>query len=242
MTLILADCLPELRKMKSKCVDLVLTDPPYGIGYGTSRGTNSILRFFNPKSWDRSIPSATLFQEMLRVAPRQIIWGGNYFAHLLPPSNAWLVWYKNEGLPSLQYSDCELAWSSCGTKSKVFNCRHRGFVKDSKETLVAHPTQKPLEVMKWCVEQFSKPGDTILDPFMGSGTTGVACVLLGRKFIGIERDPDYVRIATRRIALEKLGQIKILQSFSPRPSRRGRLTALHHAPQQYSRAHCLGTV
>ena len=100
-----------------------------------------------------------------------------------------------------------MAWTSCSTKSKVFNCRHRGFLKDSKETLVAHPTQKALEVMKWCVELFSKPGDTILDPFMGSGTTGVACALLGRNFIGIERDPEYLDLAKRRIALAKLGQL-----------------------------------
>ena len=98
-----------------------------------------------------------------------------------------------------------MAWTSCGTKSKVFNCRHRGFVKDSKEELVAHPSQKALEVMKWCIELFSKPGDTILDPFMGSGTTGVACSMLGRHFIGIERDPEYWHMAKRRIALTNLG-------------------------------------
>ena len=205
MNLILADCLPELRTLKSNSIDLIVTDPPYGIGHGTARSASSILRYFTPKQWDTSIPSRDVFHEMLRVSSRQIIWGGNYFAHILPPSNAWLVWYKKDGLPSLQYSDCEMAWTSCGTKSKVFNCRHHGGVKDSKEPLVAHPTQKPLEVMKWCIELFSKPGDTILDPFMGSGTTGVACTLLDRRFIGIERDPEYYEMAKRRIALAKLG-------------------------------------
>ena len=141
------------------------------------------------------------------VSHRHVVWGGNFYAHLLPPSAGWLVWYKKDGLPSLQYSDCELAWTSCAIKSKVFNCRHAGFVKDSKETLPAHPTQKALEVMKWCLELFSKPGDLILDPFMGSGTTGVACALMGRRFIGIERDPEYLRMAMRRIALAKLGQL-----------------------------------
>ena len=149
---------------------------------------------------------AEVFQEMRRVSHHQTIWGGNYFAHLLPASNGWLVWHKNDGLPSLQYSDCEMAWTSCGTKSKVFNCRHRGGLKDSKETPVAHPSQKALEVMKWCVELHSKPGDLVLDPFVGSGTTGVACALLGRRFIGVERDAEYVQIAKRRIALAKLGQ------------------------------------
>ena len=207
MNLILADCLPELRKMSKKCVDLVLTDPPYGIGHGTARGANSIFRHFIAKPWDTSIPRTEVFDEMLRVGSRHVFWGGNYYAHILPPSNAWLVWYKKDGLPSLQFSDCEMAWTSCGTKSKVFNCRHHGGVKDSKEPLVAHPTQKALEVMKWCIELFSKPGDTILDPFMGSGTTGVACTMLGRHFIGIERDPEYWHMAKRRIALARLGQM-----------------------------------
>lgn len=192
--------------MKTRGIDLLLTDPPYGIGYAAG-WLPADSRQMQPKAWDSSVPSRDAFSEMLRIAERHIIWGGNYFAHLLPQSNGWLVWYKNDGLPSLQFSDCEMAWTSCGTKSKVFNCRHRGWLKDSKETLVSHPTQKALEVMKWCLELFSKPGDTVLDPFMGSGTTGVACVVLGRRFIGIERDPEYMRIATRRIALAKLGQL-----------------------------------
>lgn len=200
MNLILDDCLPRLKKMADKSVDLVLTDPPYGIRHARAR-RNSIFRHFTPKSWDNTIPSTELFREMLRVGRRHIIWGGNYYAHILPPTNAWLVWYKSDGLPSLQFSDCELAWTSCQTNSKAFNCRHRGGLKDSKETLAAHPTQKALAVMTWCLELFSKPGDTILDPFLGSGTTGVAAKLLDREFIGIERDPEYMTIASKRIAL-----------------------------------------
>ena len=204
MELILDDCLPRLKKMADKSIDLVLTDPPYGIRHARARGANSILRYFTTKSWDSKIPSTELFFEMLRVGRRHIIWGGNYYAHILPPTNAWFVWYKSNGLPSLQFSDCELAWTSCQTKSLVFNCRHRGGLKDSKETMVPHPTQKALEVMKWCIELSSKPGDTILDPFLGSGTTGVAAKLLGRNFIGIERDPEYMTIAAKRIALAHL--------------------------------------
>lgn len=205
--LILADCVSELRRMKSKSIDLLLADPPYGIGHGSQRSGSSIFRLFTPKQWDDAVPSTDVFHEMLRVARKHIIWGGNYFAHMLPPTNGWLVWYKMGGLPPLQFSECELAWTSCDGKSKVFNCRHRGYLKDSKETTVAHPAQKPLEVIKWCLELYSKPGDLVLDPFMGSGTTGVACTLMGREFIGIERDPEYMRMATRRIALAKLGQL-----------------------------------
>ena len=133
MKIVHGDCLPELRAMQSKSVALLLTDPPYGIGYGTTRGANSVFRHFIPKSWDHSIPSRELFQEMLRVGRRHIVWGGNYYAHILPPSNAWLVWYKKDGLPSLQFSDCEMAWTSCATKSKVFNCRHHGYEVSSRQ-------------------------------------------------------------------------------------------------------------
>ena len=85
MNLILADCLPELRKMSKKSIDLVLTDPPYGIGHGTARGANSIFRNFVPKAWDTSIPTTEFFDEMLRVGTRHIFWGGNYYANILPP-------------------------------------------------------------------------------------------------------------------------------------------------------------
>lgn len=124
--LILADSIPEIQKMKSECVDLVLTDPPYGIDFAKQSSTSCMGRG-TTGSWDSSIPTAAAFQEILRVAKRHIIWGGNYFAHQLPPSRGWLVWYKMDGLPPLQFSECEMAWTSCSTKSKVFNCRHRGF-------------------------------------------------------------------------------------------------------------------
>lgn len=199
-----SDCLPILRAMKTKSVDLIVTDPPYGIGFADQSPTSGLGRGAQ-KTWDNSLPSRAIFREMLRVGRRHIIWGGNYFAHMLPPSNGWLVWYKMGNLPPLQFSSCELAWTSCDTKPLVFSCRHRGFLKDSKEALVEHPTQKALEVMKWCIELFSKPGDTILDPFLGSGTTAVACVLLKRKFIGVEREAEYMQIARRRVALAHSG-------------------------------------
>lgn len=192
-----ADCLHVLRSMPTKSVDLIVADPPYGIDIA-SRGNVGGGRSFTTKRWDASIPSRAIFHEMLRVGKRHIIWGGNHFTFCLPPSRGWLVWYKKDGLPVHQFADCELAWTSIDMPAQVFNSRWGGFVRDSQEPRVAHPTQKALTVIKWCVS-FSKPDDLILDPFLGSGTTAIACIEMGRRFIGIERDQEYVALARRRV-------------------------------------------
>ena len=101
--------------------------------------------------------------------------------------------------PADTFADCEMAWTSFDKPAQVFNSRWRGIIRDSKEPRVGHPTQKALEVMKWCIASFSKPGDTILDPFLGSGTTAVAAKLLGRNYIGIEQDEEYVAMARERL-------------------------------------------
>lgn len=199
MEIIHAECLSILRGMPAKSVDLVCTDPPYGIGIMRGGHIGGGGQSFKEKAWDGGAPDHRYFDEMRRVARAQIIWGGNYFSDVLPPSRGWLVWWKIDGLPTGSFSDCELAWTSFDMPAQVMNSRWRGFVRDSKETRYPHPTQKSLEVMKWCVSTFSKPGDTVLDPFAGTGTTGVACALLKRTFIGIEQDREYVAIARERV-------------------------------------------
>jgi site-specific DNA-methyltransferase (adenine-specific) len=191
------DCLNYLRSLPDKAFPLILTDPPYGLGIA-KRGVIGTGKRFTPKSWDVT-PERAYFDEMRRVSEHQIIWGGNYFTRFLPASRCWLVWYKKDGLPRNSFADCELAWTSFNKNALVFNSRWAGFVKDSREPRVAHPTQKALEVMKWCVVEFSSPGDTILDPFLGSGTTAVAAKLLCRNFVGVEIDREYVAIAKDRI-------------------------------------------
>ncbi|SUS08827.1 Site-specific DNA-methyltransferase (fragment) [uncultured Defluviicoccus sp.] len=197
-TIIHGDCLKYLRALPDQSISLILTDPPYGLGIAKKGQIGSGKRF-TPKRWD-VLPPREVFAEMRRVSRHQVIWGGNYFTHYLPPSRCWLVWYKKDGLPKNSFADCELAWTSFNRNAAVFNCRWSGFVKDSREPRVAHPTQKALEVMKWCVAEFSQPGDTILDPFLGSGTTAVAAKLLLRRFTGIEIDREYVAIAHKRLA------------------------------------------
>lgn len=195
-----ADCLDVLKAMQDKSIDRLCTDPPYGLKLArTGRIGNG--NTFTPMAWDDEIPSSEIFGHMLRVSKQQIIWGGNYFTDHLPASRCWLVWHKKDGLPRNSFADCELAWTSFDRNAYVFNCRWAGFIKDSREPRTGHPTQKPLTVMKWCIEEFSKKGDTILDCFSGSGTTLLAAAQLGRNYIGVEREEEYIALIRARLAI-----------------------------------------
>lgn len=187
--LILGDCRDILPALGP--VDAVVTDPPYGIGEdgGKFRGRSGQKIKVLPKmGWDATRPTADLFPMLLAAGAEQIIWGGNYFADLLPPSKGWLYWQK---LMGGDFSDGELAWTSRDRALREFTCCPKG-----KGGL--HPTQKPVEVMLWSLTHVPN-AKTILDPFMGSGTTGVACAMTDRSFTGIEREPSYFDIACRRI-------------------------------------------
>ena len=133
--------------------------------------------------------------EIIRVGKNQVVFGGNYFSEYLPPSRGWLVWDK---VVRAKWPDGELAWTSFDKGLKIFQySRADAYINSIKEK--QHPTQKPIALMKWILENYTEEGDTIFDPFMGSGTTGVACVQTERNFIGCEIDPDYFKIAERRI-------------------------------------------
>ena len=206
ITLIHGDCLEEMKKMPDKSVDLVLTDPPYGKQWARGKHGIGELKTKNEKlenvSWDKTIPSKKVFNEIFRISKNQIIFGGNYFTDYLPPSNCWIVWDKLGELKlgkQIPFAHCELVWTSFKKTVRKYTLRSQGFIKDTKDARV-HPTQKPSELLKWIVRDFSKENDIILDPFMGSGTTGVACKELGRNFIGIEIAEKYYEIAQKRIA------------------------------------------
>ena len=192
-TLYLGDCrdiLPTLGK-----VDAVVTDPPYGIGKdGQKRttGGNGGRKAYEFLGWDASRPDVQTFALVLAAGCQHIVWGGNYFADLFPATGKWLVWDKGQ---RINQSDGELAWTSHNGALRIFELNRVALLTDGAE----HPTQKPVEVMKWSIQQLRPPADSIIDPFMGSGTTGVAAAKLGRKFIGIEREPKYFDIACRRI-------------------------------------------
>ena len=191
-TLYLGDCrdiLPTLGK-----VDAVITDPPYGIGKdGQKRttGGNGGRKAYDFKGWDAERPDRAIFDALLSLSDDIIIWGGNYFADILPATGKWLVWDKGQ---RINQSDGELAWTSWQGALRIKVLNRVELMTDGAE----HPTQKPLKLMRWCIDQTRNTG-TVLDPFMGSGSTGVAAVEMGRDFIGIERDPEFFEIARRRI-------------------------------------------
>lgn len=178
-------------------VDALITDPPYGINENSkkvaSRTNAAAAKDYGQFDWDKSAPPAELISLMREMSDWQAIFGGNYFA--LPPTSCWLVWDK---LNSGDFADCELAWTNWPKAVRKIQWRWNGMIRQGNEERF-HPTQKPLEVMKWAIDLCPK-AESILDPFMGSGTTGVAAVQLGRKFIGIERDERYFAVACERIA------------------------------------------
>ena len=189
-----ADCLDVLPTLGK--VDAVVTDPPYGIadvwkGGGSHGWASALAQTPERNSWDKTPATKAHIGAILAVSQEQIIWGGNYFE--LPVSRGWLAWVKPERGFSL--SEVELAWTNHDAVARVYECRRSDPDRE-------HPTQKPRELMMWCIQ---KTGGVVCDPFMGSGTTGVAAVSLGRSFIGIEIEPKYYAIARRRI-LEALAQ------------------------------------
>ena len=196
-TLYLGDCMEVLPTLGK--VDAVITDPPYGIDVGSmSLGAGKKVSGFSPFSWDKSAPSNDLLRQCIEKSLISIIWGGNYFK--LPPSGAWLAWDK---VQKFSGAEMELAWTNLNSPVRVFRMsRIEAYGAIEKD----HPTQKPIALMRWCIEK--TVAQTILDPFMGSGTTGVAAIQLGRKFIGIEKEEHYFDIACRRIEqAAKQGQL-----------------------------------
>lgn len=185
--------------------DATVSDPPYGISFvhgagGDGIGGGKYVSKFNgvPVTGDDEPFDPG---PLLRLAPVTVLFGANHFADKLPPASKWLVWDKRKGFTRNDFADCELAWTNIGGVARLINHYWNGMMRDSEKGVPrVHPTQKPIEVMRWVIEQIPPPATLILDPFMGSGTTGVAAVKLGRRFIGIEIEPKYFDIACRRIS------------------------------------------
>lgn len=191
-TVICGDSLEVMKQLPDKCIDLVLTDPPYGIGedggkYRDRKGGG--LRVLEKGNWDKERPSKEYFQEMMRVSKNQIIFGGNYFTDYLPVSRGWIYWGKKMGG---DFSDGELAWTSFDKVLKEFQLCNKMPGKQ-------HPTEKPKKLIAWILANWSSETDLIVDPFLGSGTTAVAAKQLGRNFIGIEISEKYCKIARERL-------------------------------------------
>jgi site-specific DNA-methyltransferase (adenine-specific)/modification methylase len=196
-TLYLGDCaeiLPTLDK-----VDAVVTDPPYGIGESAgknkSRSNLALAKDYGDDDWDISPISDDLIKSVVGAGRNAIVFGGNYYA--MPPTKCWLIWDKENG--ENDFADAELAWTNLNKAVRLKRYMWNGMLRANKEPRGDHPTQKPIGIMEWCISHLPEETQTILDPFMGSGTTGVACMNLQRKFIGIEREQKYFDIACKRI-------------------------------------------
>jgi DNA modification methylase len=197
----LGDCLEIMKDMPDKSVDLVLTDPPYGVG--RDKGFEGFGGFgkpiarkrFEQDDWDDKRPEKEYFDEILRIGKLIMIFGGNFFADILPQGTHWIFWDKLNTMPT--FGDGELIWTNSTRKSvKKFVREYNGLI--GKEEIRHHPTQKPVNLVRELIRAYCDDG-TVFDPFMGSGTTGVACKELGRNFIGIEIDEKYFEIAKKRI-------------------------------------------
>lgn len=181
--------------------DLLLTDPPYGIGRDGVKESHTMRKHGGRKAyefdgWDNEIPSAETFAAIFKATREQVIWGANYFTEYLPPRMGWLVWDKGQRIAQ---SDGELAFTSRDAALRIFTLNRVALMLDG----ASHPTQKPLALIKWCIGLFPDCR-SILDPFMGSGTTLAAAKEHGLRAIGIEREEKYCEIAANRLAQEML--------------------------------------
>jgi len=196
------DCLEFMQTMGDKSVDLVLTDPPYGIAMDKElhkKDGKYGYKDYGDTNWDVK-PDKKYFETIKCVSKNQIIWGSNYFIDYLYPTMGWLVWDK--GQRGFSLADGELAWTSFNKALRIFTLPRSKALKDGKR----HPTQKSLTVMIWCIRYadraLGQDVTTILDPYMGSGTIADACEKLGRQWIGIEISEKYCEIAAKRINTE----------------------------------------
>lgn len=209
------DCMQLMREYPDKYFDLAIVDPPYGMNiaattnYGESGGSDGRWNttkkdFHTAKDWDKNIPTAEYFAELKRVSKNQIVWGWNYFAMHFDNCPSYIVWNKEA---SGNYSDCELAWCSIKGTNKIFKWLWNGFRKQQPEERT-HPTQKPKQLYKWCLKNYAKEGDKILDTHLGSGTIALALDDMNKvdrmnlTLTGSEIDTEYYTEMIERIKNE----------------------------------------
>lgn len=206
------DCMEYMKTLPDKAFDLAIVDPPYGIGFDgntTVKGKSGKASTFTDKQhhikkeWDVSRPAAEYFAELQRVSKNQIIWGGNYFADLLPPRKGWIFWDKKiTNANNTNFSDGELAWTSfnCILRRFTYDWIGFGYLNNPQREKKIHPTQKPVALYEWILTHYAKPGDKILDTHLGSGSSRIAAYNLGFDFVGCEIDPDYFKAQEERFA------------------------------------------
>ena len=202
------DCMEGMKEIPDKYFDLAIVDPPYGVNMdkgftgadGFAGKGKAIKRTQYSGDWDKEPPNKKYFEELSRVSKQQIIWGGNFFTDNLPKSGHWVFWNKRNTMPT--HGDGELAWTSFGRKSvKLFEYTWNGLMQEdmkNKEVRL-HPTQKPVALYHWLLNNYAKEGDKILDTHVGSASSLIACHDLKFEYLGFELDEDYYNTATERI-------------------------------------------
>lgn len=206
ISLYLADCMDVMKTFRDKQFNLAIVDPPYGIGMDNSKKRtkpnrpNSYTQYpdfrYHKIDWDKNRPTQEYFNELFRVSKNQIIWGANYFCEYLPSGNGWIFWNKLNGLNNC-FSDGEFAYCSKGVQSRYFECSTYDGLNGGKDRI--HPTQKPVQLYKWLLQNYAKEGDKIIDTHFGSLSIGIACHDLGFELTAIEKDEHYYNEAKKRL-------------------------------------------
>ena len=192
----IGNCLDLMKEYSDNHFDLILTDPPYGIGaYSNGTMGGGVLAkqsTYKATEWDNKRIGKEYFDEMQRVSKNQIIFGGNYYTDYLKPTSCWIVWDKQNG--DNYFADCEMAWTSFTTATRLHQYRWQGMLQGNmgkgKEKRI-HPTQKPTPLFSWILEKYSKESDLILDPFMGSGTILESGRKMDRNVMGFEISDEW---------------------------------------------------
>ena len=206
ITLINGDCMEFMQTQKDKSFDLAIVDPPYGIDAGNyeragTQGGKSLAKckIYHSGDWDKNIPPKEYFEELKRVSENQIIWGGNYFLDYLSNTNCMIVWDKDNGRN--RYADCEIAWTSFNSAVRKFLWRWHGFLQENnkhKQQRI-HPTEKPIALYEWLLQNYAQPGQKILDTHGGSMSIAIAAHKMGFDLTIIEKDPVYYEQAKKRL-------------------------------------------
>lgn len=195
VTLILGDCMEVMKGYKDKEFDLACVDPPYGININVNMGRRAGDKKSNYHKFhgnDESIPDQRYFSELLRVSKEYIVWGGNYMTEYLKPTPCWLIWEKGFS-EDVTFAQFEMAWTSFKTSAKIFK------YNAAANTNRSHPTQKPIALYDWIFKNYAKPGQSIIDTHLGSGSSAIAALKAGLTFTGIEIDEEYFNGAVERV-------------------------------------------